>query len=86
MSEIVVLTREQYMKDLREAAISAAEYALTRFVKGNRPAMVSRAEAAKLLGKSKATIKLMIDQQRIRTTTDGKAIPYTEIDRYLNEN
>ncbi len=86
MSEIIVLSREQYLEDINRAAVLAAEIVLNRFTRRNRPAMVTRAEAARLLGKSKSTIRTMIDQQRIRTTTDGKAIPYSEIERYLNEN
>lgn len=85
MSEIIVLTREQYFTDLHQAATTAADFVLKRFVENNTPATVSRAQASKLLGKSKATIKNMIEQQRIRTTSDGTGIPYSEIERYLNE-
>ena len=85
MTEIIVLTREQYFDDLHKVAISAATEAIKLYKKTDHPNVVTRAQAAKLLSKSKATIKLMIDQQRIRTTSDGTGIPYTEIERYLNE-
>jgi len=85
MSEIIVLTREQYFTDLHQAATTAADFVLKRFVENNTPATVSRAQASRLLGKTKATIKNMIDQQRLRTSADGTCIPYSEIKRYLNQ-
>jgi len=85
MTEVIVLSREQYQADLFQAATAAASEALRRFKKTDHPAIVTRAQASKLLGKSKATIKNMIDNQRIRTTADGTGIPYTEIERFLNE-
>lgn len=86
MSEIIVLTRDQYFEDLHRAATTAAEHVLAKFRKQDHKAIVSRAEASKLLSKSKSTITAMIRSQRIRTTADGTGIPYTEIERYLNEN
>ena len=85
MTEIIVLTREQYFYDLQQVATSAAEQVLTRFTRKSQKSIVTRSEAAKLLSKSKATITSMIKSQRIRTTADGTGIPYTEIERYLNE-
>ena len=85
MSEIIVLTRDQYFDDLHRAATTAAEMVLTRFTRKSQKTIVTRSEAAKLLSKSKATITSMIRTQRIRTTADGAGIPYTEIERYLNE-
>ncbi|MEI6062606.1 MAG: helix-turn-helix domain-containing protein [Bacteroidota bacterium] len=85
MSEIIVLTREQYFADLRQVAKQAADQALAQFTASQgRPASVNKSRAAALLGKSKSTVTKMIDQGRIRTTTDGMSIPMTEIDRYLN--
>ena len=85
MSEIIVLTRDQYFSDLHQAATAAAKLVLAHFTTTNRKELYTRAEIAKLLGKSKATIKNMIDTQRLSTTADGMYIPVSEIERYLNE-
>ena len=84
MIELITLTREQYQEDIYSASMNGAKYMYEWLVKKDRPAVVNRAEAARLLNKSKSTIKSMIDTQRIRTTADGTGIPYTEIERYLN--
>jgi hypothetical protein len=86
MSEIIVLSRDQYAADMYQVALSAATEALKRYKKTDHPAIVTRAQASRILGKSKATIKKLIDTQRMRTTSDGLGIPYSEIERYLNEN
>ena len=85
MIELITLTREQYAEDINRAAILAAETALLRYTTKNRPAVVTRAAFSKFTGLSKATVKNLIDQQRLSTTADGKYIPSTEIDRYLNK-
>jgi hypothetical protein len=86
MPEIIVLTRDQYFSDLQAIATRAADHALNQFLaRQQRPAAVKRVDAARLLSKSKATINKMIEQGRINTTADGSAIPYSEIERYLNE-
>lgn len=83
--ELIVLTREQYQANIQEVVITTAKYIFDQLSKKDRPVTVKRAQAAKLIGKSKSTISKMILDQRIRTTADGSAITYTEIERYLNE-
>lgn len=45
----------------------------------------TRAEAAVQFGVSKATVTNMIERGTIKTTADGKYIPLSEIERYLNK-
>ena len=85
MSEIIVLTRDQYADDIRRAAIAAAEKVLQHFTQTSTPATVTRAEFARLAGMSKATVKNKIDHGIITTTADGSRIPYSEVSRFLNQ-
>ena len=85
MSEIIVLTRDQYAADIQRAATAAAEMVLQHFSKSKQPATVTRAEFARLTGMSKTSVKNKIDQGIITTTADGSRIPYQEVKRFLNQ-
>lgn len=84
MSEIIVLTRDQYLADLQAVASKAARLALAEFT-NVKPITVTKSEAARLIGKNKCSIGTMVADGRLKTTSDGLKIPYSEIERYLNK-
>lgn len=83
-NEIIVLTLDQYRDEVRTMAVSIASEIIRTHLAKHEPQAVTRSETARLLGKAKSTVTNMINEGRIRTTADGKLIPRSEIERYLN--
>ena len=74
--ELRQLLRDELSRELATALENHAS-------KPNPAKLFTRAQVARFLGKSKATIQLMIDRERIQATADGKYISQQAINNYL---
>lgn len=76
-----IITTVEQLRDLLRQELPAAIENHAR--KPNPQQLYTRAQVARFLGKSKPTIKLMIEQNRLQTTTDGKYISQQSINNYI---
>jgi hypothetical protein len=82
---IVTFTVEQLNKVIKQASLEALhEYNQSQFRKDSPDKCYNYNQTAKMMGKSYATIKRMVSEQRLTPTADGMSITRKEIDRYLN--
>lgn len=81
----IITTRAELREELRELLrLELLAAIIESTTRANPEKLYTRAHAARILGKSKTTIKRMIDQNRLQTTADDKYISQATITAYLN--